>query len=79
MCPDTFAAVGAVARRGARGTASPQSPSCRGAGDVLGETPVSPSRLPVCSLSQQLPASSLALSFMSFIRSVRFQRVVKPQ
>lgn len=56
---------------GARG--SLQSQSCLGTGDAPGKV------LPVCLLSQQLPARSLLLPSMSFIRSASFQRVVRPQ
>lgn len=49
------------------------SQSCLGTGNAQGKI------LPVCLLSQQLPASSLVLPSMSFIRSASFQRVARPQ
>lgn len=60
-------------------TARLQSSSYWGTSNALGEASVCLQALCVCSLGQQLPARTLVLAFMSFIRSVSFQRVVRPQ
>ena len=71
--PDSSAVRGA-AQAGPRGTGQPaEQKRCTGGDSSF------PLAAACAFTRRQLPARSLALSFMSFIRSISFQRVVRPQ